>query len=140
MFHQEGDVLLVVEGVLIALFADHLDRIFGGDAGADQDECSDEARAVEAGLASDENAIAGLPSVEAEVDCFAKAVEIDLLDRCIGNSVAELLDAPVGRACPGIHGDDRFEGKVLALGVGVLGEVDDIEVISSAHEEVWLDL
>ena len=110
MFQEEGDVLLVEEGISIALLADRLDRIFGGDAGADQDECGDEARAIEAGLASDEDRVAGLPSVVAEVDSFAEAIKVDLLDRSVGNSVAELLDVPIGGTSPCVHGHDRFEG------------------------------
>jgi hypothetical protein len=46
----------------------------------DQDECEYEARAVESCLATNENAIALLPSVVTEVNSLAKALEIDICD------------------------------------------------------------
>ena len=140
MFQEEGDVLLVEEGISITLLVDRLDRIFGGDAGADQDECGDEARAVEAGLAPYEDAIAFLPFLVAEIDGFKEAFDFDLVDRGVGDAVAELLDFPISRASPGVHGHNRIEGEVDALGIASLGEVDDVVVIGSAHEESWQDL
>ncbi len=134
------DVLLIEEGVFVTASADEVDRFLGGVTDAHQDECGDEAGSVEAGLAPDENAIAFLPFFIAELDCFKEAFDLDLVDRGVWDAVAELLDFPVGWASPGVHGHDRIEGKVDALGIASLGEVDDVVVIGSAHEEVWQDL
>lgn len=133
-------VLLIEEGVFVTASPDEVDRFLGGVTDAHQDECGDEARSVEAGLASDEDAITGLPFLVAEFDGFKKAFDLDLVDRGVGDAVAELLDFPVCWASPGVHGHDRIEGEVDALGIASLGEVDDVVVIGSAHEESWQDL
>ncbi len=134
------DVILIEESVFVTASADDVDRFLGGVTYAHQDQCSDEAGSVEAGLASDEDAIARLPLLVAELDCFKEAFDLDLVDRGVGDAVAELLDFPVCWASPGVHGHDRIEGEVDALGIASLGEVDDVVVIGSAHEEFWQDL
>ena len=134
------DVLLVEESIFVTASADEVYCVLGGVTVAHQDECGDEAGSVEAGLAPDENTVACLPFLVAEFDCFKEAFDLDLVDRGVGDAVAELLDVPVGWAGPGVHGHHRIEGKVGALGIASLGEVDDVVVIGSAHEESWQDL
>ena len=134
------DVLLIEECVFVTASADEVDCFLGSVTDAHQDECGDEAGSIEAGLAPYEDAIAFLPFLVAEIDGFKEAFDFDLVDGGVGDAVAELLDVPVGWASPGVHGHDRIEGKVDALGIASLGEVDDVVVIGSAHEESWQDL
>ncbi len=134
------DVLLIEEGVFVTASADEVDRFLGSVTEAHQDECGDKAGSVEAGLASDEDAVPFLPFLVAEFDGFKQAFDFDLVDGSVRHAVAELLDFPISWASPGVHSHDRIEGEVGALGIASLGEVDDVVVIGSAHEESWQDL
>lgn len=119
--------------------ADLLDGGLSIEARAHQDERSDKARAIEPCLASDQHSIAREPSVETEVDCITKSIEIDLLDGGIRNSISEFLNSPISGLGPGIHRDNRIEGKIGAI-LSTRDTVDDIVIISASHEEVGSDL